>query len=1490
MVQEPPHRLGFDTLRGVKVVTKPLSRAPSATEAPFLCWLVIPLLAVAGGRSFAQLSGTTASVSPASVGFASAVTGTASEPRTVTLRNTGGSTLRVSTITVMGAHAADFTADNSCGLPVAPGGSCAITVSFRPSAVGARTGSIVIKGNIADRTVGLTGSGTAPPQPAIALTPPSAGFSSVIVGSTSAAQTLMLRNTGKGTLRISSITLTGTHPADFAANNTCGAPVAPDATCTLSVSFRPSVLGARAASIVIKSNIADRTVGLSGTGVVPPPPVLSVSPSRIAFPGTVVGETAEAQAVTLRNTGRGTLQIATITVNGGNARDFAAGNSCGSPVAPGASCAISVSFRPSAIGSRSAVIEIKGNIPTVGVAVSGIGAVPETISISGTLSVNGGLLIDADTNDPRQPAIGGNDTCSLSQSAVAPAVIGGYVTQLATGRAGDRFAAATDKFDVYRTKLTAGATIELLTAGFNPDAASTNVLHLGLLSADCLTYLQSAPEDLGVKSMLVRQTGEYFVVVQAAKGGSNYLLRLLPPPAGVSSTKQDDTSGVPDFIDGQVVLSKGGQSGLRQVLGGGIGSGGLFPRPSTKTFSPSAIAGTTAAVGDADGFRRTLGAYLGERSVSVGEIRDYGAIASVKVDRRAAVAAIRAQDAGTGWSRASEALTGEGRAKDTRSIQEALGARFVSEKLQRYIELHEIAQDLALETGARRGELNLIRTTESVGDPQAYLQRWHYDAIQLGQALGLYAASPKSDVLVAVIDSGVFLGHPDLADRLAPGYDFIEEPAVAIDGDGLDSDPDDPGYLDAAGNPGYHGTHVAGTVAAAADNGIGVAGVAGSGGRVKVMPLRVCGQGGCPSVSIANAIRFAAGETVAGVRAARKADIINLSLGGVGACPQVFQDAITAARAAGVIVFAAAGNGYQQGNPALTPANCEGVIAVAATGPDGSRAFYSTVQPYVDIAAPGGDSSRIQFPQSQVHSTWAIGSRRGIEDTRSPAYRSLQGTSMATPHAAGVAALMRSVWSAMTPADFDSALTLGKLTSSAGGASGKTQAFGYGLVDAAKSVAYALDKARTGGGGAYLSADPAVLDFGTSGSTQALTVRKVGAAAVRDISPLVFARWLTIARTASSALEDTYTLSVDRTGLAAGAYSVVVRITDTLGATTDVTVSMVVASPVATSSSGTAVYVLVWDFTQRRTVAFVELDPSTLAARPFRLAPARSSNTYLLVAGSDADNDGVICEVGELCSAWPISDKLSAISSSRPTADVALSVGFENRSVATVKNASVGGIWVGDLSGSRVLMLTAESGDLRALPLDNGPLDSMIWGRASAVGRDIRIEYTAADADAVSGSGVVQGVIEERRRIAGDHVFTDASGNVVSRQQIEFAFDGLYNNPSALSLVTGRWINAGGGYSFAIDANGKLSFSDGQSGCKGSGQISVIDPAYNMYDLRLSLGGCDASYASFNGAQVDGLATLAPGTAAAKPAFYVVGQGRLGIKIYPVLLIAEPAD
>lgn len=478
----------------------------------------------------------------------------------------------------------------------------------------------------------------------------------------------------------------------------------------------------------------------------------------------------------------------------------------------------------------------------------------------------------------------------------------------------------------------------------------------------------------------------------------------------------------------------------------------------------------------------------------------------------------------------------------------------------------------------------------------------------------------------------------------------------------------------------------------------------------------------------------------------------------------------------------------------------------------------------------------------------------------------------------------------MTPADFDTALAAGKLTSAVAGASSKTKEYGYGLIDASKSVAYALEKNQSGGATpSYLSADPSSLDFGASGTTQALNVRKFGNVAVRDLSPLVGTKWLKIAKSGSSASSETYTLSVDRAGMVPGAYSVVVRIIDTLGAAQDVVVSMRVVGSTATSSSAAPIYVLVYDVIAKKTVAQAEVDATTVTAIDFSVKPLESTNPYLLIAGSDADNDYFICDVGELCSAWPIDEKLSGIPSSTSTANVKLTVGFENRSVESVKNADVGGIWVGELSNSELLVFTAETGAAQGLAISDESFDATIWGSVDSSGSEVRIDYTAASDGQVSGTGVLSGEIEERQSISGDLVFTDTAGNTDSESGVALSFIDVYNNPSSLALVTGKW---GDDYerSYEIDSSGRLSFSDLRSGCKGSGQIRVIDPSFNMYDLRFTLSGCASQFSSFNGSLVTGLAVLDFDEDSIEPPMIFIGQNRVGSSVYPTILIASPVN
>ena len=261
------------------------------------------------------------------------------------------------------------------------------------------------------------------------------------------------------------------------------------------------------------------------------------------------------------------------------------------------------------------------------------------------------------------------------------------------------------------------------------------------------------------------------------------------------------------------------------------------------------------------------------------------------------------------------------------------------------------------------------------------------------------------EIVVAVLDTGSTV-HPDLVGQTVPGYDMIDDVETAGDGDGRDSDPSDEGDWDVDFDSTWHGTHVAGIINALGNNSLGVIGVA---SRVKVQHVRVLGRGGGPDSDIIAGIIWASGGTVGeGVGAlpinATPARVINLSLGGEGVCPQQYQTAINDAISRGTVLVVAAGNSSV---PASTfvPANCDGVIVVAATDDLGRPASFTNDGPTVDIAAPGVD----------IVSTM----NNGDTEVGSPTYELKTGTSMATPYVAGVVALMLSNEPSLTPADVE---------------------------------------------------------------------------------------------------------------------------------------------------------------------------------------------------------------------------------------------------------------------------------------------------------------------------------------------------------------------------------------------------------------------------------------------------------------------------------------
>lgn len=347
-----------------------------------------------------------------------------------------------------------------------------------------------------------------------------------------------------------------------------------------------------------------------------------------------------------------------------------------------------------------------------------------------------------------------------------------------------------------------------------------------------------------------------------------------------------------------------------------------------------------------------------------------------------------------------------------------------------------------------------------VPNDEFYSLQWHYyealGGIGLPGAWDLTTGAPS--LVVAVLDTGILFGHPDLIGRAVGGYDMISNPTMANDGGGRDPDASDPGDWSAsgqcgAGNPprdsSWHGTHVAGTIGAASNNGFGVAGV---NWNSKILPIRGLGRCGGTIVDIADGIRWAAGLSVPGVPSnPNPARVINMSLGGPGACPSAMQDAINAALDSGTVVVVAAGN---EATNALNsqPGNCNGVITVHGADRLGDDTPYSNVGSVVEISAPGG---RRSFSPTACDTTSLDGvlstKNSGTTAPGQDSYCYLQGTSMAAPHVAGVASLILSQNPSMTPSQ-----VVARIQSTARpfptGSSCNTSLCGAGIINAAAAI------------------------------------------------------------------------------------------------------------------------------------------------------------------------------------------------------------------------------------------------------------------------------------------------------------------------------------------------------------------------------------------------------------------------------------------------------
>lgn len=371
-----------------------------------------------------------------------------------------------------------------------------------------------------------------------------------------------------------------------------------------------------------------------------------------------------------------------------------------------------------------------------------------------------------------------------------------------------------------------------------------------------------------------------------------------------------------------------------------------------------------------------------------------------------------------------------------------LSEALTPEKSQSFIDA--LMSSESVETAEPELQVTSLDTSAGTPDDEYFGYQWGLTSEQHGiNARGAWSQSTGKGATVAVLDTGILPNHPDISGQLLPGYDFISDPWTAGDDDGRDGDPTDMGdgvAADVCGNgneemsSSWHGSHVAGIIAASTDNSTGVAGVAPD---AKILPVRVLGRCG-GGTDLIDALTWASGGSVKGAPDnANPAQVINLSLGGSGTCPAYFQRAIDDAVGRGSVIVAAAGN-EDQDVKGVSPGGCDHVITVGASNANGTRSSYSNYGTGVEVSAPGGDSNVDD----------GILSLSQPSDPSAPPYAFQGGTSQAAPHVAGTVALLKSI---------DPGLTTERTTTvlqdaSQPLASCDRDACGTGIVDAAAAV------------------------------------------------------------------------------------------------------------------------------------------------------------------------------------------------------------------------------------------------------------------------------------------------------------------------------------------------------------------------------------------------------------------------------------------------------
>jgi serine protease len=521
------------------------------------------------------------------------------------------------------------------------------------------------------------------------------------------------------------------------------------------------------------------------------------------------------------------------------------------------------------------------------------------------------------------------------------------------------------------------------------------------------------------------------------------------------------------------------------------------------------------------------------------------------------------------------------------------------------------------------GNLTVNPETTSGGVQQRVIDQWYLKApgtatnpavvSSINAPAAWNLTTGASSVIVAVIDTGARMDHPDLAGKFVAGFDVIgfganssaQSVAIANDGNGPDTDPSDPGdWVTQAditagtlgsgctsadiGNSSWHGTRVSGLIAAASNNGTGMAGV---GWGLQIMPVRVLGKCGGYDSDIMAGMKWAMGIAVPGLPAnANKAKVLNLSLGGDGSCAatdatgSLYRSTINQVNAAGGVIVIAAGN--SEGQAVGLPGNCPGVITVAALRHVGTKVGFSSIGTEVTVSAPGGNCINIGAGQPCLYpmvSTTNSGATTPVpNDASYTGSNASVGTSFSAPIVSGVVGLMASVRPSLTSAEATQILkATARAFPTTGGTAGipvcaaptttaqdecycTTSTCGAGMVDAFKAVqaAQALN-------GATVAITQSPTSGLTAGQTLTLTAAASGLASGHTVASTA---WVVTDNgggvvTAFASGANTATATIVPS--AAGSFTVRADVTDNLGLVYSQTATISVAAAPTTPPAST---------------------------------------------------------------------------------------------------------------------------------------------------------------------------------------------------------------------------------------------------------------------------------------------------------------------------------